>query len=193
MAKQQRGPAMNVRAAENGRVEEPAQEAPRPGLGRPGALAREVNRALAAAGHTVAAAESLTSGGLCEALGDAPGAAATFVGGIVAYSTDLKERLLGVDGALLERVGAIHPEVARQMAQGIRTITRATYGVATTGVAGPAPQDGQDVGTVFVAVATPHTTTAIRARPSTHDRSGIQHAAVLAALQLLHDRLRPPR
>src|SRR5690606_28742007 len=76
-------------------------------------------------------------------------------GGVVAYQTDVKERLLGVDGALLARHGAVHPDVAAQMAGGVRRLLDADLGLATTGVAGPDGQDGHPPGTVHVAVAGP--------------------------------------
>ncbi|MFD0275564.1 CinA family protein [Kitasatospora sp. NPDC127111] len=163
----------------------------RAGLDRAGVLVRQITTALAAAGHTVAAAESLTGGRLATALADAPGAGETFLGGVVAYATGLKTTLLHVDASLLADAGAVHPEVAVQMAEGIRTITGATYGLATTGVAGPAPQDGRPVGTVYVAVATPHTTSTTQPAPPSNRREDIQGEAVLAALGLLHDLLRP--
>ncbi|MFF1797355.1 CinA family protein [Kitasatospora sp. NPDC058263] len=161
------------------------------GLDPAGVLVRQITSALAAAGHSVAAAESLTGGRLAVALSDAPGSGATFLGGVVAYATDLKTGLLHVDAALVGEVGAVHPEVAAQMAQGVRALTQATYGLATTGVAGPAPQDGQPVGTVFVAVAAPHATIATQPEPRSGHRNDIQNDAVVAALQLLHDLLRP--
>ncbi|MFF2950442.1 CinA family protein [Kitasatospora sp. NPDC057965] len=136
-------------------------------------------------------AESLTAGRLAAALADAPGAGTTFVGGVVAYATRLKTTLLHVDVALLSEKGAVNAKVAAQMAQGIRTATGATYGLATTGVAGPAPQDGQPVGTVHIAVATARATTTTQPVAHTRQREGIQHETVLAALQLLHDQLRP--
>ncbi|MGW4895695.1 CinA family protein [Kitasatospora sp. NPDC004240] len=154
-------------------------------------LVRQITTALTASGHTVAAAESLTGGRLATALADAPGAGATFLGGVVAYTTDAKAALLHVETALLADTGAVDPDVAAQMAQGIRTATGATYGLATTGVAGPAPQDGQQVGTVYIAVATPHTTVTARPAPPSDSREDIQNGTVLAALQLLHDLLRP--
>lgn len=110
---------------------------------------------LTAAGATLAVAESLTGGALAAAVVDVPGASRCFRGGVVAYATDLKAALLGVDPDLLARVGAVHPEVAAAMAEGVRVRLGATYGVATTGVAGPDPQDGHPPGTVFVAVAGP--------------------------------------
>lgn len=122
-------------------------------------VARELLDLLAARKMTLAVAESLTGGSVAAALVSVPGASAVFRGGVVAYATDLKQRLLGVDSALLDEHGAVHPEVARQMAIGVRALAArdgvsAGMGIATTGVAGPDPQDSQPVGTVFVAVAT---------------------------------------
>jgi nicotinamide-nucleotide amidase len=76
-------------------------------------------------------------------------------GGVVAYATDLKAALLGVDADLLAARGAVDPEVAAQMAVGVRRATGADVGLATTGVAGPDPQDGHPPGLVYVAVAGP--------------------------------------
>ncbi|NED79136.1 nicotinamide-nucleotide amidohydrolase family protein, partial [Streptomyces sp. SID11233] len=97
------------------------------------ALARE-------AGWTLAVAESLTGGLVAAELTAAPGASAAFRGSVTAYETELKHRLLGVDPALLAREGAVHPEVAAQMASGARDVLGADWGAATTGVAGPEPQ-----------------------------------------------------
>ena len=119
------------------------------------ALARRVVTALTERGQTVAVAESLTGGLLAAALVEVPGASAVFRGGVVAYATDLKVTLLGVPAALLDRHGAVHPEVAAAMADGVRTRLNATFGLATTGVAGPDPADGQPVGVVFIAVSSP--------------------------------------
>jgi nicotinamide-nucleotide amidase len=111
--------------------------------------------ALVARGQSLAVAESLTGGALAAAVVDVRGASAAFRGGIVAYATELKHTLLGVDPRLLAEQGAVHPEVARQMADGVRDRLGATWGVATTGVAGPDPQDGRSPGTVYVAVTGP--------------------------------------
>jgi nicotinamide-nucleotide amidase len=105
--------------------------------------------------QTLAVAESLTGGALAAAVVDVPGASLVLRGGVVAYATDLKHSLLGVDPDLLAAEGPVHPEVARQMADGVRHRLDATWGMATTGVAGPEPQDGVPPGTVYVAVAGP--------------------------------------
>ncbi len=147
-----------------------------------------VHRLLRAAGHTVAVAESLTAGALGEALTRVPGASATFRGGLVAYSTDLKTRLLGVDPALLRARGAVDPEVAAQMALGVRHRLGASYGVATTGVAGPEPQDGVPVGTVHLAVAGP-AAAAGHVLQLRGTRDQIRQAVVVGALQALLEAL----
>jgi len=113
--------------------------------------AAQVVRLLTQQGRTVAVAESLTGGLLVAALVGVPGASKVLRGGVVAYMTDLKSSLLGVDPDLLARVGAVDPDVALAMARGVAERLGADYGVATTGVAGPDPQDGQPVGRVYVA------------------------------------------
>ncbi|MEV8274088.1 nicotinamide-nucleotide amidohydrolase family protein [Microbacterium sp. NPDC077184] len=117
--------------------------------------AAELLAALRRRGWSVACAESLTGGLVCAELTAVPGASATVRGGVVAYATDCKVSVLGVDPALTARVGAVDPAVADQMAEGVRRLFAAEVGIATTGVAGPDPQDGQPVGTVHVSVATP--------------------------------------
>lgn len=116
-------------------------------------LAETILRRLGAAQATVATAESLTGGLVAAALTDVAGASAFFRGGIVCYATDLKASLLGVPRSLLETAGAVDPRVATAMARSVADVCGATYGVATTGVAGPDPQDGKPVGLVYVAVA----------------------------------------
>ncbi|MGF3053449.1 CinA family protein [Microbacterium sp. YY-03] len=112
-------------------------------------------------GYSLATAESLTGGLLADAFVSVPGASAVYLGGVVSYATSVKETVLGVDGDLLARKGAVDPDVALQMARGVRAAVGvsgpADVGVATTGVAGPDPADGQPVGTVYVAVSTPET------------------------------------
>jgi len=104
-------------------------------------------------GLTVAVAESLTGGLLCAALTEVPGASAAVRGGVVAYATDLKASLLGVSEELLATHGAVDADVALQMATGVASQLGADIGLSTTGVAGPEPQDGKAVGTVFIACA----------------------------------------
>lgn len=149
----------------------------------PAAVARLV-AGLRAAGHTVATAESLTGGLISSVLTAVPGSSAVVRGGLVVYATELKHTLAGVDAALLRQTGAVHPEVARQLAAGARHRCGATLGVGITGVAGPHPQDGVAVGTVFVCVdaATGRWEDAERFDGG---RSTVRAAAVRRALDLL--------
>lgn len=117
--------------------------------------AASVLRLLDERGATLAVAESLTGGLVAARFTAVPGASRTFRGSVTAYATELKARLLDVDPALLAEHGAVDPRVAREMAAGVRTRLGADWGLATTGVAGPDPQDGKPVGTVYVAVAGP--------------------------------------
>ena len=144
-------------------------------------LARAVHAALLVRGQTLAVAESLTGGALGAALTSVPGASATFRGGVTAYATDLKAALLGVQPDLLRRAGAVDPEVARQMATGVRARLGATYGLATTGVAGPEPQDGRPPGEVHLAVAGPDGCTGSSLRVP-GDRAVVRATTVRAAL-----------
>ncbi|MGH3344874.1 MAG: CinA family protein [Carbonactinosporaceae bacterium] len=137
---------------------------------------------------TVAAAESITGGLVAAALTAVPGSSATFRGGVVAYASDLKVGLLGVDPALLSLRGAVDPDVARAMALGVRELLSATYGIATTGVAGPDTQDGQPVGNVHLAVSGPGGV-AVESRQLAGDRWAIRETCVTRALDLLRRRL----
>jgi nicotinamide-nucleotide amidase len=140
---------------------------------------------LQARGETLAAAESLTGGLLSATIVDVPGASKVFRGGLIVYATDLKHTLAGVDAELLAVRGPVDPDVALALAQGAARACKATWGVATTGVAGPDPQDGVPVGTVFVSVAGP--IAQVRRLTLAGDRAQIRRAAVDAALALLQE------
>ena len=109
--------------------------------------------ALLARGETLATAESLTGGLLGAMITAVPGVSAVYRGGVIAYATDLKHSLLGVPASHLASHGAVHPRTAQLMAEAVRSQCGSDWGLATTGVAGPDPQEGQPVGTVHVAVA----------------------------------------
>lgn len=164
-----------------------------PQAGDPDTAAALLIRTLTERGLTIATAESLTGGLLAATLVDVPGASVVFNGGIVAYATPLKATLLGVDRALLDERGAVDPEVARQMADRVRTVCTvdgrpADLGVATTGVAGPDPQDGRPPGTVYLGVASSVRVDVIALELS-GDRTAIRTATVRAALDATLARL----
>ena len=118
-------------------------------------LAQSLVTRLSQVGLTIAAAESLTGGLVCSALGDVPGASAVLRGSVTAYATELKAQVLGVDAARLASVGPVDAQVAQEMADGVAQLLGADVAVATTGVAGPGPADGHEAGTVYIAAIAP--------------------------------------
>ena len=152
-------------------------------------LPSRVHLLLRASGSTVATAESLTGGRLAALLTDTPGASETYRGGVVTYATELKTSLLDVDEAIVAEHGVVSAECAKAMASGVRALTGTTYGVSTTGVAGPSEQEGKPPGTVFVGVAGPGLVEAI-ALELRGTRQEIQEATVREALSALEDVLR---
>nr|WP_183653875.1 CinA family protein [Prauserella isguenensis] len=151
-------------------------------------MPRRVVELLTAAGQTVAAAESLTAGLVCATLAEVPGSSVVLRGGLVVYATELKHELAGVSPALLEAEGAVHPEVAAQLAAGARERCRSDWGLGLTGVAGPAPQDGVAPGTVHVAACGPDGRHA-RTLKISGDRDAVRTGAVRGALVLLAEQL----
>ncbi|MEN3304831.1 MAG: nicotinamide-nucleotide amidase [Micromonosporaceae bacterium] len=141
--------------------------------------------ALAARGQTLAVAESLTGGLLAATIVDVPGASKVFRGGLVVYATDLKAALAGVPEDLLAQRGPVDPDVAGWLATGARQRCGADWGLGTTGVAGPDPQHGIPPGTVYVGLAGPGGTGAVRRLDLPGDRAAIRRSTVIAALALL--------
>jgi len=144
-------------------------------------------------GMTIAVAESLTGGLVVAELVSVPGASAVVRGGVVAYATELKSTLLGVDAELLAARSPVDPEVARQMAEGVRRRLGsdgrpADIGLATTGVAGPEGQAGHPVGEVWLGLAMDGV---LEARGLTlgGDRASIRTATVSESLMFVLERL----
>ncbi|MET8081422.1 CinA family protein [Streptomyces sp. NPDC005303] len=158
--------------------------------------AAQVVRLLTVKGQTLAVAESLTGGLVAAEITATPGASQAFRGSVTAYATELKRELLGVDATLLDQRGAVDPQVAAQMAAGVRKALGADWGIATTGVAGPEPQDGKPVGTVFVAVEGPSVSASeaagggkVTALRLNGDRAEIRMESVRSVLALLLEEL----
>lgn len=158
-------------------------------------LPAAVIQALAERGQTLATAESLTGGLLGATITAVPGASKVYVGGVVTYATELKQRLLGVADADVAAFTVISPQVASGMARGVLDATGADWGIAVTGVAGPDPQDGHAPGEVWVAVRGrtprgPEVGVAERF-DFAGDRREIRDATVAASLALLLTLLSP--
>ena len=157
-----------------------------------GAASVEESRAAAAEaagllldrGETLATAESLTGGLVAATIVEIPGVSAVFRGGLVVYATDLKAALADVPEPLLAERGPVDPQVAVALAAGARARCGADWGIATTGVAGPLPQDGKPVGLVYVAVAGA-SASAVRELKLAGNRADIRTESVTSVLRLL--------
>jgi nicotinamide-nucleotide amidase len=146
-----------------------------------GSAAADLVAALKDSGQTVATAESLTAGLVSAMIAGVPGASAVLRGGLVVYATDLKHSLAGVDEQVLTAEGPVAASTAQQLAVGARTRCGADWGIALTGVAGPDPQAGIEVGTVFLGLAGPGHTEVMRLK-LTGDRWNIRFTATQAAV-----------
>ena len=103
---------------------------------------------------TFSAAESCTGGDVAKRFTDMPGASSFFLGGVVTYTNGAKAKLLGIDRDMIEDIGAVSYEVAKEMAENVRRIIGTDIGVGVTGLAGPDGDGVHEVGTVFVSMAT---------------------------------------
>ncbi|MCX5070615.1 CinA family protein [Micromonospora lupini] len=153
-----------------------------------GSAAAGVVHSLAQRHETLATVESLTGGLLSASIVEIAGVSAIYRGGLVVYATELKATLAGVPADLLAERGPVDPDVALALAEGGRQRCGADWGLATTGVAGPEPQDGKPVGLVYVAVAGP-TGAEVRQLDLDGGRDHVRSAAVVEALRLLADRI----
>lgn len=144
-------------------------------------LARKVITALKERSLTIATCESLTGGLICATLVDIPGASSVVRGGFVTYQTDTKTFLAGVPAELISEHGVVSAEVARAMAEGVRSRLGTDIAVSATGMASPGSQDDPPCGTVFVGVAT---ATHVRAVPLhlEGDRLSVRKQTVREAL-----------
>jgi len=140
-------------------------------------------------GASVSTAESLTGGLVCAALVAVPGASDVVRGSIVAYTSDAKTDVLGVPPDLITRYGAVDSHVASSMANATRRRFGSTYGLATTGVAGPDPSEGKPAGTVHIAIAGPEGTDSWLLDLG-GDRDTIRNSTVSELLSRFVDRVR---
>lgn len=152
-------------------------------------LEQHVHRILTERGQTLAIAESCTGGAIASKFTAMAGASNYLLGGVVAYSNEVKESILGVDPVSIACFGAVSEVVALEMAEGVRRITGADYAIATTGIAGPTGgSKHKPVGTVWMAIATPEGSRAVM-RNSGTDRGQIISRASAYAIEMLYEEL----
>lgn len=125
-------------------------------------LQNAVGALLRGTGKTLSAAESCTGGMISSLITSVPGASEYYLGSVTSYAVAVKESVLGVEHDVVETYGVVSSEVAAAMAEGVRKLTGSTYSVATTGLAGPAGDERNPVGTVWIGVSGPHGTTTVR-------------------------------
>lgn len=155
-------------------------------------LEQVVVRALSAEGMTLATAESCTGGLLAKRITDVPGSSEVFHMGAVTYANEVKTKLLGVPAELFGAVGAVSPEVARAMAEGVRKAARASLGVGITGIAGPGGGSVEKpVGLVYVALSDGGTVWVRRMNPTgrARGRAALRDRAASVALDMVRRRL----
>ena len=146
--------------------------------------ATHVVKACIDAGVTLATAESLTAGLVAARIAEVPGCSAMLRGGVIAYATDVKAQVLGLDKESLEQV--VSEAVASQLAQAATRVLGSDIGVGTTGVAGPDWLAGEPPGTVWIAVFDARSEVILTTRLELKgDRSAIREGTVFASLELV--------
>lgn len=136
-------------------------------------------------GKTLVTAESLTGGGIGHALTSVSGSSAVYKGGIISYTNEVKNKVLGVPEPVLEQFGAVSEPVAKAMAEGAKRLLNADIAVSVTGLAGPgADEYGNPVGTVFIGYAD-DTRTVVQHYVFAGDREAVRDQTILSALNLI--------
>jgi len=149
-----------------------------------------VGRLLRKQKATLGVAESCTGGLISHWLTEVPGSSDYFLFSAVTYSNEAKIRVLGVEEESLLKFGAVHEEIVRQMAHGVRRVSGAAYGLATSGIAGPdGGTDEKPVGTVCIGLATPEKVEARRLFFPFGDRTRKKQMFAMTALNLLRREL----
>lgn len=133
---------------------------------------------------TIATAESCTGGLLGKSITDISGSSAVYPGGVISYCNRVKHEVLGVEQALLDRLGPVSMAVAQQMAAGVRRTVGADVGVGITGIAGPnSDETGRPVGLVYIGVSDGRTDI-VREYRFDGDRNAVRAQAAEAAAEL---------
>lgn len=152
-------------------------------------LSASVGKRLTQNSQTIATAESCTGGLLSHVLTSVSGSSEYFIGGVVAYSNDIKETFLGVRSETLKAFGSVSEGSALEMAVGIRIRFKTDFGLSTTGITGPTgATPGKPVGLVWIGISTPHHTKAFECHFQ-GNREQVKTATVEKILSLLMDEI----
>jgi PncC family amidohydrolase len=152
-------------------------------------LEKTIGDLLREKGWTLSIAESCTGGLVCDRITNVSGSSDYFMGGMVTYSNESKTEHLGIPSAIIKRYGAVSPQVARGMAQGVRKALHTTFGLSTTGVAGPTGGTKRSpIGRVFIGISDGKRTW-VRKLDLKGSRREIKEKATEKALQFFYERL----
>lgn len=152
-------------------------------------LAKVIIKKLAKAKKSLAVAESVTAGGVANVLTTIPGASKVFLGGVIAYTDQVKIRELKISKAMLAKHTAVSEQVAIAMADGVRLLYKSDYAISTTGIAGPTGAYGQKVGVAWVGISSKKSSFAV-ALSFAGERESIRHAIITSALAALERTLK---
>jgi nicotinamide-nucleotide amidase len=154
------------------------------------ALAKSVIKILTKKGLSLSVAESVTAGGLASELTKIPGSSKVFLGGVIAYSDEVKHSELKISKTNLKKFTAVSEEIAIAMAKAVRLKLATDIAISTTGVAGPGKAYGQRAGTAWIGVSSKKESFAV-ALALSGDRESIRHAIITSALAALERILKP--
>lgn len=153
-------------------------------------LAKSVIKILTKKGLSLSVAESVTAGGLASELTKIPGSSKVFLGGVIAYSDEVKHSELKISKTNLKKFTAVSEEIAIAMAKAVRLKLATDIAISTTGVAGPGKAYGQRAGTAWIGVSSKKESFAV-ALALSGDRESIRHAIITSALAALERILKP--
>lgn len=152
-------------------------------------LEKTIGNLLRKKGWSLSIAESCTGGLICDRITDVSGSSDYFMGGMVTYSNESKAEHLGVPLSIIKRHGAVSQQVARRMAQGVRKAFHTTFGLSTTGVAGPTGGTKRSpIGRVFIGISDGKRTWVMK-EDFKGTRREIKKKATEEALQVFYERL----
>jgi PncC family amidohydrolase len=152
-------------------------------------LEKTIGNLLREKGRTLSIAESCTGGLICDRLTDVSGSSDYFMGGMVTYSNESKAEHLGIPLSIIKRHGAVSQQVARRMAQGVRKAFHTTFGLSTTGVAGPTGGTKRSpIGRVFIGISDGRRTW-VKREDLKGSRREIKKKATEKALRVFYERL----
>ncbi len=150
-------------------------------------LEKTIGNCLREEGWTLSIAESCTGGLICDRITDVSGSSDYFEGGMVTYSNESKAKYLGIPLDYIKRYGAVSPQVARKMAQGVRKAFNTTFGLSATGVAGPTGGTKRSpIGRVFIGFANGRRTW-VRRENLKGSRREIKRKAAERSLEFLYE------